>query len=167
MPVVFSTLLFTQLRTDLAQLKDRKTKSSLYFLDSGIEWYLRARKKFKHKPTGTVYHWPPKELITIGIDKDGNPVENGPQWIGASLIPSGFIPPQKIKLHSSKEWHYEWQWEFVRMEHLLLKTLNHPQMRFFLFITLMFRSHLSESTKLDFANLRYLLAVVAVNLWTN
>ena len=31
-----------------------------FWPDSGIEWYLRPRKRFQHKPTGTVYQWPPK-----------------------------------------------------------------------------------------------------------
>lgn len=112
-----------------------------FWPDSGIEWYLRPRKKFQHKATGTVYHWPPKELITVGMGKDGNPVENGPQWIGATLIPSRMVKN-------------EWQWQFVKMEHHLLKSLNHPQTRFFLFVTLLFRSHLADSTGLDISFLR-------------
>lgn len=112
-----------------------------FWPDSGIEWYLRPRKRFQHKATGTVYHWPPKELITVGIGKDGNPVENGPQWIGASLIPSSIV-------------RNEWQWQFVKMEHYLLKSLNHPQTRFFLFVTLLFRTHLADSTGLDISFLR-------------
>ena len=58
-----------------------------FWPDSGIEWYLRPRKRFQHKPTGTVYQWPPKELVTVGADEEGNPI--GPQWIGSSLVPSG------------------------------------------------------------------------------
>ena len=56
-----------------------------------------------------------------------------------------------------KEWHAEWRWEFVRMQHLLLKSLNHPQTRFFLFVILMFRTHLKETTSLDPSLLRYLI----------
>ena len=80
----------------------------------------------------------------------------GPQLIGASLVPAGFAPHVKENYTASKfkEWTAEWNWEFIRMEHFLLKSFNHPQMRFFLFIMLMYQTHLKESTSLDPAFLR-------------
>ena len=91
----------------------------------------------------------------MGADEQGNPI--GPQWIGASLVPSGLTPTVKPTTSKSglKEWHAEWQWEFVRMEHFLLRTLNHPQIRFFLFVILMFKTHLKETTGLDQSFLRF------------
>ncbi len=91
----------------------------------------------------------------MGVDKDGRPTENGPQWIGASLVPTGFAPYTRVKGSGLKPWHMEWQWEFVQMEHYLMKSLNHPQSRFFLFIVLMFRTHIKEAAMLDFAILRH------------
>ena len=74
------------------------------------------------------------------------------------LIP-GFVPTVKQTSSKSglKEWHAEWQWEFVRMQQFLLKSLNHPQTRFFLFVILMFRTHLKETTSIDESFLRFVL----------
>ena len=84
-----------------------------FWPDCGIEWYMRQRKKFQHKPTGTVYLWPPSELT------QGHIVQS----IGANLIPMASSKSNKSGTRGLK-----WQWAFVRMEHLLLKTLSHPQM---------------------------------------
>jgi hypothetical protein len=75
-----------------------------------------------------------------------------------SLVP-GFVPTVKGTSSKSglKEWHAEWQWEFVRMQQFLLKSLNHPQTRFFLFVILMFRTHLKETTSIDESFLRFVL----------
>ena len=113
-----------------------------FWPDCGIEWYMRQRKKFQHKPTGTVYHWPPSELT------QGHIVQS----IGANLFPL----PAKIKTKTDAKAGLNWQWGFVRMEHLLLKSLTHPQMRFYLFIIIMFRTHLRDKTGLDMTILRYL-----------
>ena len=69
----------------------------------------------------------------------------------------GFVPIVKQTSSKSglKDWHTEWQWEFVRMQQFLLKSLNHPQTRFFLFVILMFRTHLKETTSIDESFLRF------------
>lgn len=117
-----------------------------FWPDSGIEWYLRKRKKLVHKDTGTIYQWPPPDLI------DGHTV----QRIGSNLIPQGFLPAlsssgpgQKPKKEVVQEHNLEWQWEFVKMEHKLHERLTHPQLRFLLFIMLLFKTHLQDSTSLE------------------
>ena len=77
------------------------------------------------------------------------------QSIGANLLPCQTSTKGKHK-SELKNVGLDWHWGFVRMEHLLLKSLTHPQMRFYLFIVLIYRAHLKEETGLDMKILRYL-----------
>ena len=104
-------------------------------------------------------HFAPSQAISSQNSNVGNfqpDCHNSSKNLFKILTP-GFVPSVKGTSSKSglKEWHAEWQWEFVRMQQFLLKSLNHPQTRFFLFVILMYRTHLKETTSIDEAFLRF------------
>ena len=114
-----------------------------FWPDDGIEWYLRKRTKIKDKRTNTIYQWPPKEIV------------NHAQQIGCNLVPIGFFEPKKEKLKKEDmNFGLEWQIQFTKAEQLIQRHLNHPKIRCFLFINLIFKTFMEENRALSDEHVR-------------